>query len=405
MQRRLPYGQVSQDTLSAGNTGEVQIARLLPAFALPALSWPDVAIGAAAGVLLALVVAMLVAWRGGRSGSVEQIRAVLGMQVVAQVPRFSRKARRTELPLASAEQYRSLCASFHRAQQPVKLVVFTSVQAGEGKSTLVSDLAIHLARAGKRVLLVDLNMQHPTIARRFCLKSQAGLTDMLARYSRWLPLEQYCQASSFTDLYILAAGTCPMRWLEFLHALTETQFFSRLQQTPFDYVLFDAPPLCAGVEARALATVGEALVLVVHGSRTSRRELSRTRQLLAQMPLNGQVGVMVNQRRGGDDGRLSTLRMSSQSLDPRPRIEAVTLELPVVAARPCLFPEPGDGHLPDTGKTVQISSQHIIRPPISLSGLMGTTNGLLGRVSGMDSVTPVPSSLQEAGGETPNELS
>jgi capsular exopolysaccharide synthesis family protein len=400
--------RVSRDTVSALPAGEARLARRQPVFVVPALFLPDVAIGAAAGVLLALVVALLLAWSRGRTGSVAQIRAVLGLEVVALVPRFSRRARRTELPLASAELYRPLCACFHEARQPVRLVTFTSAQVGEGTSTLVSDVAIHLARTGKRVLLVDLNMQHPAIARRFCLKSQAGLTDMLARYSRGLPLEQYCQASSFTDLYVLAAGTCPMNALELLHALTETQFFSRLHQTPFDYVLLDAPALCAGTEACTLAASGEALVLVVHGSRTSRRELAKTRQLLEQMRLTGPVGVILNQRRGRDQRCISLPRMASLALNPRLRIEAVTLELPVVAAKPCLFPEADDDYLPDTGKTVQIRripAEQIIRPPISLNGLMGTTNGLLGRASGMASATPVPSSLQELAEETHNERS
>jgi len=239
-------------------------------------------------------------------------------------------------------------------------------------------VAIHLARTGKRVLLVDLHREHPAIARRFCLKSQAGLTDMLARYSTWLPLEQYCQASSFPDLYVLAAGTCPMPALEFLHALTETQFFSHLQHSPFDYVLLDTPALCTGREARTLAAAGEALVLVVHGSHTSRRDLARIRQLLGRMRLSRPVGVLVNQGRAG----LSVPRPTAG-----PHIEAVTLHLPVVTTRACA--------LPDTGKTVQIG-EPIIRPPISLSGLMGTTNGLLGRAS----ATPVPLSLQEPAGET-----
>lgn len=370
-----------------------------PVSQLPVLSLPDVALGAAGGVLLALLVAVLLAWGGRRAGSAERVRAVLNLEVVAQVPRFSRRARRLALPLAGAEHYRSLSVSFLGARPAVKLVTVSSAQAGEGKSTLVSDLAIHLARTGKRVLLIDLNIEHPNIARRFCLKSQAGLTDMLARYSTWLPLEQYCQVSAFPDLYVLAAGTCPLPALEFLRALTETQFFSHLQHTPFDYVLLDTPALCTGAEARTLAAAGQALMLVVHGSQTSRRQLASTRQLLGRMRLGGQVGILLNQGRASE--RLS---LSAPGLAAGPRIEAVTLELPVVATRTAVLPETNDDHLPDTGKTVQIgrvSIEPIIRPPLSLSGLMGTTNGLLGRAS----ATPVPSALQEPTGETRPGLS
>lgn len=367
-----------------------------------ALAWQTLSTpGAAAGLLLTLLTVTLLAWRGRRPG-VEQLREALGVEVVALVPCFTRRARRTGMPLASAQKYRQVCASLQAAPSSLKLVMFASAQAGEGKSTLVSDVAVHLARGGKRVLLVDLHMHRPTLARRFCLRSQAGLTDLLAACRGWLPLEQYCQASAFAGLYVLAAGSTPMTSLEVLRSLTAAQFFPRLQQAPFDYVLFDTPPLCAGVEAQILASCGEALVLVVDSSRASRRALARTRRLLEQMHATRVVGAILNRQVWRDCSCLSP----SLAQDPAPpaSVEEVTRELPIVCTQPCQLPEPTTGHLPDTGETVQIhrcSAEYIIRPPISLSGLTGTTNGLLGRALG--AVTPVPASLQEPEEETHSE--
>jgi capsular exopolysaccharide synthesis family protein len=316
------------------------------------------------------------------------------MEIVAQVPRFSQQARRAELPQASAQIYALVCASLQRMPCSLKLVMFVSAQAGEGKSTLVGEVAISLAQAGRRVLLVDLHIRHPAIAPRFGLSSRSGLTDMLAACHQRLPLEQYCQACAFAGLHVLAAGTCRMKPLELLRALTAAQFFPRLQQAPFDYVLFDTPPLFPAAETQILASFGEALVLVVHGSRTPRRMLARTRQLLARMPATRIVGVMVNQPSCCGCRGLSV--PPGQGTDARLPVEEATRELPVVSTQPRLLSDPNTGHLPDTGETIQIgrvAAERIIRPPISLSGLMGTTNGLLGRVSG--TVTPVPSALRE----------
>ncbi|HEY1353217.1 MAG TPA: CpsD/CapB family tyrosine-protein kinase [Ktedonobacteraceae bacterium] len=353
-----------------------------PTQAFPVLVLP----GAVLALLLALFAAAFLIYRGRRPGSVEQMREVLGMQIVAQVPRFSRPTRRAELPPASAQIYASVCASLQGLPGPLKLVMFASAQAGEGKSTLVSEVAISLARAGRRVLLVDLHVRHPGIAPRFGLSSRAGLTDMLAACHTRLPLEQYCQTCAFAGLHVLAAGTCRMKPLELLRALTAAQFFPRLRQTPFDYVLFDTPPLFPATATQILASLGEALVLVVHGSRTPRRVLARTRRLLARMPAISVVGVMVNQPAWRDCPGLPA--------------EEATRQLPVVSTQARL-PDTDTGHLPDTGETRQIgrvSTEHIIRPPISLCGLMGTTNGLLGRVSG--TATPLPSSLREPEQET-----
>ena len=406
--------QVSQTFVQYVNASAPDTVRFIPA-TVPVLPmqprpWQDAAAGAAVGFMLALILAALFEWGGNRPTSVEQIQELLGMEIMTLVPRLSRQARRAEIPLASSEKYQMICASLNVTQlsHPFKLVMFTSALAGEGKSTLVSNVAVHLAQAGKQVLLVDLNMHRPAIAQRFHLKSHIGLTDMLARHSRCLPLEQYSQVSSFAGLHVLAAGTRSMDSLELLRALTASQFFTRLQQTPFDYVLFDTPPLFAVAETQILASSVEALVLVVNGSRTPQRVLARTRQLLWRMQLTRMLGVVVNQSSWRDyvDTHPYTLPSSVRELDAQLRIEEVTQELPAVSTQHLLLSEPApkQARLPDTGETVQInktSSERIIRPPISLNGLTMSTNGLLGRA--FDTVTPVPPPLREAEEKMRNE--
>lgn len=367
-----------------------------------AFALPGAPSGAAGGVLLALLLALLLAWRSRRPAALEQVRDALGMEIVALLPPRSRRARQAALPPGAAERYRSLCAEL--SALPQKLVMFASAQAGEGKSTLVSDVAIHLARAGKRVLLVDLHLRRPALAQRFGLTSRVGLTDVLTRPGGGLPVEQYCQPCADAGLYVLAAGSVPLKPLALLRALTATQFFSRLLQAPFDYVLCDTPALFTGVETQLLVACAGALVLVVQNARTSRRALVKTRQLLAQLRVGRVVGVVVNQWAGRVEASPSPARPT-----PRRYVEEVTRELPVVSTHPYALPATASGQtpLPDTGETAQIhgiAPERIIRPPISLSGLRGTTNGLLGRPFGAGATTPVPSSLRDPEGETRDDL-
>lgn len=406
--------QVSQSFAQYVNAGAPGTVQIIPA-TTPTLPtqprpWQDAGIGAAVGLILALIVALLLEWIGDRPTSLEHLQELLGMEIMTLVPRFSRRTRRQDAQLAPSDKYAMVCASFNVAQaaQPFKLVMFTSALAGEGKSTVASNVAIHLARAGKRVLLVDLNVYRPTIAQRFHLKSQVGLTDMLARHSRQLPLEQYTQATSFAGLYVLAAGARSMNSLEFLRSLAAAQFFIRLRQAPFDYVLFDTPPLFAVAETQILASSIEALALVVNGSRTPQRVLARTRQILWRMQTTRVLGVVVNQSSWRDyaDTHPYALIPSMQAGQPRCQVEEVTVELPTVIVQQVTAPElairpDSDMRLPDTGETEQISqrssrsSELIIRPPISLSGLSISTNGLTRRAFTGDAATPVPPSLQE----------
>lgn len=403
--------QVCQSFAQYSNTASsspVQfISASTPTAPVQPLPLEDAGIGAAVGLVLALLLALLFEWIGNRATSVEQIQELLGMEVMTLLPRFTRKGRHSEEQIASSEQYQMICASLNVAQagRPFKLTMFTSALAGEGKSTIISNVALHLAQAGKRVLLIDLNVHRPMLAQQFHLKSQAGLTNMLARKCKRLPIEQYSQPTSFTGLYVLAAGTEAMSSAAFLRSLACTHFFPQLKQAPFDYVLLDTPPLFAVAEAQMLLAAVEALVLVVNGASTPRRILARTRQLLLRFQMTRVLGTIVNQSAWRDyaDTHPYTLPRSQKSrqvCEPGFVVEEVTMELPAVTVRQIAAPAFGQSEprLPDTGETEQIgrasAPERVIQPPFSLSGLMTPTNGLTRRGQAGEAFTPLPSSLQ-----------
>lgn len=397
--------QVSQSFARYVNADAAETVRVIPASepTQPARPRPlqDAGIGAAVGLILALILVSLFEWISNRATSVEQIQDLLGMEILALVPRFSRKIRRGNGQQFPVEKYAPICAGLNVAQanKPFRLLMFTSALAGEGKTFTASNVAIHLAQAGKQVLFIDLNIHWPTLAQQFSLTSQAGLTDLLTSTSRQLPLKQYIQATAFPRLFVLPAGTHQMDFSEFLRSLAATQFFSQLKQTPFDYVLFDAPPLLAVAETQILATSVEALVLVVNGPRTPRRALARTRQILWRLQTSRVVGAVINQSIWPDyaDTRPYALAQSRLESKPRFTVEEVTLELPAAATK--LIPAPGpvtgqeNRRLPDTGENEQIRQAvpgYVIRPTISLSGLTMPNNGLIRRVFPEDTAPSTP---------------
>jgi capsular exopolysaccharide synthesis family protein len=266
---------------------------------------------------------------------------------------------------------------------------------------VVSNVATYLAQAGKQVLLVDLNLHRPTLARRFHLSAAAvGLTDLLARRSNPLCVERYIQATDLPGLSLLLAGTRKMSTGEFLQALTTTQLFSQLKQTSFDYVLFDAPPLLTVAETQILASSIETIMLVVDGSRTPRRVLSRTRQLLWRFQTTRMLGVVVNQSLWRDYADSDPYTLSQPTLESgevQLRIEEVTLELPAVVTKllPASLAESklGESHLPDTGESERVNqscSEPVIRPGLSLSGLTMSGNGLVRRVRSTNVMPSTP---------------
>jgi capsular exopolysaccharide synthesis family protein len=404
--------QVSQSFARYANANTPGTVQIIPASppTFPAQPRPLQAagIGALVGLVLAILLIFLFEWLGNRPSSLEQMQKLLGLEILSLQPRSSRRSR----PVA-VEKYRMLCASLDvtRAGYPFKQVMFTSALAGEGTSTVASNVAIHLAQAGKQVLLVDLNIHRPTLARAFHLSVQSGLTDALTHRGALLPLEHYAQKTAVPGLSVLLAGTQKMNSAEFLRLLTNAQLFAQLQQTAFDYILFDAPPLLAVAETQVLASTVEALILVVDGARTPCKALGKVRQLLWRLQATRVLGVVVNKSSWSDfaDLRPYALPQQAPAAGPAPLAgEEITRELPVVTVVelptmamkliPASFSErslTGES-LPDTGESERISppfSERVIRPGLSLSGLTMSGNGLIRRTFSGGTIPSTPEPL------------
>jgi tyrosine-protein kinase len=361
------------------------------------------------GLLLAMMLSLFFEWISNRATSVEQIQELLDVEIMTLVPRIPRKARLSETWQATVEKYHMICASLNVAQasKPFKLVMFTSALAGEGKSTIISQVAMSLAQTGKQVLLIDLNIHRPALEQQFRLPSQVGLTNLLTRKSTRLHIEQYSQASEVLGLRVLTAGTQRMNSAEFLQTLAATRFFALLKQTAFDYILFDAPPLFAVADTQILLPMLEAVVLVVNGAHTPRRVLARTRQVLWRLQTTRVLGVIVNQSAWRDYADTHPYALPQPKLQKKGRfsLEPITTDLPaqVTQVLPAskLVGDLRSARLPDTGEYEPVipveAPSYVIRPMLSLNGRNMSSNGLTRRAFDMDVVmTPLPQSLQDS---------
>ena len=396
--------QVSQSFARYANAttpGTIQIIPAsTPAFPTQPRPLQEAGIGALVGLILAMLLITLFEWIGNRPTSVEQIQKLLDAEILTLLPHLSRGTRQL-----IKEKYHMLCAGLDVAQAggPFKLIMFTSALAGEGKSTVVSNVAIHLAQAGKQVLLIDLNIHRPALAREFHLPEQAGLTNVLTRNGNALLVERYAQATALPGLFVLQAGTQKMASADLLRTLTTSQLFAQLKQSSFDYVLFDAPPLLAVPDTQVLASLVEALVLVVDGSHTPCKALHGIRQLLWRMQTTRVLGVVVNQSFWRDYTDTHPYRFPqpiAEKYVPQLSVEEVTQELPTVVMKMIAVPPPvseiGERRLPDTGESERINqppSERVIRPGLSLSGLTMSGNGLVRRSFNGDAVPSTPGTL------------
>jgi capsular exopolysaccharide synthesis family protein len=187
------------------------------------------------------------------------------------------------------EKYRLLA---HRIrikgkQKPVKKVLVTSSIPGEGKTTTATNLAIVLARNGRRVLLIDGDFRVPDVHHSLGIPAEPGLSEVIEGKA---DLEQAIRCLDPLGLYCLPAGrprSNPLTLLEnpaLITCLTAAE-------TAFDWVVIDTPPLNPFADAHSLASVSDGVLMVIRWNLTPREELDRALKALKGTPL---LGLVVN---------------------------------------------------------------------------------------------------------------
>jgi len=191
----------------------------------------------------------------------------------------------------AAEAYRTLRTNiqFSSLDKPLHTLLATSTAPDEGKSTTLANLAITMAQAEQRVVLVDCDLRRPSLHTFFDLPNDLGLTTMiLAQEDAPPPL----QPTSVPGLSLLASGPLPPRPADILGSRRMEAVIARLRAEA-DIVLFDTPPVVAVTDAAVLATKVDGVLLVFQAGQTSRERARQARQILEKVKANI-VGVVLN---------------------------------------------------------------------------------------------------------------
>ena len=190
-----------------------------------------------------------------------------------------------------AESFRSIRTTLLVSSPPgkIKSILFTSPLAREGKSSTVSNLAVTLAQAGKRVVIVDSDLRKPKQNKIFEVNQGSGLTQYLSSHIDWT---EVVKATSFPNLLIIESGPIPSNPIELLTSDKMDDLVSFLKRN-FDYVLFDAPPILIVSDAIALGPMIDGIILVARGGRTPVQALRQAKQKLDAHKLKC-LGVILN---------------------------------------------------------------------------------------------------------------
>jgi polysaccharide biosynthesis transport protein len=189
-------------------------------------------------------------------------------------------------PAFISESFRGTLASILRNQatdKAQKIVMITSAGPAEGKTTVVQNLGIALAETGRRVLLVDGDFRRPHLHREFSLSNEWGLIDLLCED---LPLSEYPpeRLGVFTGLPGLSIFPNRVSQHNVSRALYSPRLRTILETLAkrYDMVLVDAPPLLSVADARIIAPLTDALILVLRCGVTNRESAMEAYQRIQE---------------------------------------------------------------------------------------------------------------------------
>lgn len=178
---------------------------------------------------------------------------------------------------------------FMSPDQPVRFLLVTSSDPQEGKSTTTISLAITMAQAGVRTIVVDTDMRRPRMHKSFGLNDDLGLsTAILGETS----LTDAIQTTSVKGLDVLPCGPLPPNPAELLHTARFKELLDELGRL-YDLVLLDSPPVGAAADPLVLASMVDGIVLVIRADKTSLNAARQAKRRLQDV--NGHIfGVVLN---------------------------------------------------------------------------------------------------------------
>jgi polysaccharide biosynthesis transport protein len=265
-------------------------------------------VGLVLGLVLGLGLAALREALDTRLRSAQSVGEKLRLPLLARLPEPPR-ALRTKHRLAMIHQPRGVHAEafrmlrtnleFANLERGARTIMVTSALEREGKSTTVANLAVAAARAGRRVIVVDLDLRRPYIATLFGLDSKHGLTDVILGH---VPLEDALVRPALSSdvgerltiasngrgdlegiLEVLPTGTLPPNPGEFVGSNALAELLARLRDRA-DLVFVDSPPLLHVGDTLTLSGRVDALIVVARLSLLRRHTVSELARVLDASP-------------------------------------------------------------------------------------------------------------------------
>ena len=291
------------------------------------------AMGVIIGLILGVVIGFIVETFDTSLGAIEDVEETLGTQVLGIIPHVDAKNTREGLKEESpegtrvpdetrisylishfapksmmAESFRALRTNlqFKDVGKKIQTIAITSSFPQEGKTLVAINLALTMAQAGVKVLLVGCDLRKPFMDRAFGVEMTPGLTDILLGNCHWhdtvktvmdmvmgkMTHTQIIKTPGLDNLHVVTSGPIPPNPAELIDSSALRDFIEEAKEE-YDMILFDSSPILSTADAAILGTKVDGVLLVYRVGTVSRGLLKRSSAQLNQVECNT-MGVILN---------------------------------------------------------------------------------------------------------------
>lgn len=289
--------QISSDLYN--NSSPIKLTVVQKAQTPTGQSSPNIPLYLAAGLILGLIVGIGVALLkdilNTKVDSTDDVRELTHASSLGTVPQAtilddSRPVVVAQPAGSEAEEFRRIRTNLSfltttATQGHGRLLVITSTDPSEGKTTVSSNVAVALAEEGKSVLLIDADLRHPSVAHKLGIEGHVGLSHVLSRQASPADvIQKYWKP----NLHIMPAGTRPANASILLNSDLMKEMVEQAL-TQYDYVILDTAPLSVANDATVFGRMAGGLVLVTGKGVVEKKELENTATALqaAEVPILG----------------------------------------------------------------------------------------------------------------------
>lgn len=248
-------------------------------------SWPKLPLNIALALILGLMLSALFVFLYEQLfhslRTPDEVRSATGLALLGVVPSSEDPA----VELADVKSFQSDAYNSVRTSLSLispnglpRTLMLTSTQQGEGKSTACHALALSLARLGKRVIIVDLDLRRPNAHRLFGMANKDGFSNLVTGQ---LTLDEAIRHTHDANIDLIVAGDIPPNPTELMDSPQVRTILGELSAR-YDVVLVDSAPVLGLADAIILSSAVDATVYVVESGRNSARTVQASLGRLAQ---------------------------------------------------------------------------------------------------------------------------